>query len=270
MRARVWGCRGSLATPGPATVRYGGNTSCIEVRSAAGGLIVLDAGTGIRDLGVSLAAEPVSELDILLTHLHLDHIEGLGFFAPLFEPDCAVRIWGPHPGPMPLADQIAAYLSPPYFPVPFERFGSRIEFHEVWADDWWLGGSRIVSEPVAHPGRTVAYRLEEAGHTLAYVPDNEPALRPDSGLATAQGADVLVHDAQYTAAEYASRGGWGHTSLPALAEMLAAAAPSRALMFHHDPSHSDDELDAMLAEVRTLAPEAVVELAREGMEISLT
>jgi phosphoribosyl 1,2-cyclic phosphodiesterase len=122
VRARIWGCRGSLATPGQATAGTGGNTSCIEVRAASGAVVVLDAGTGIRPLGATLAG--TRELDLLLTHLHLDHVEGLAFFAPLHDPACTVRIWGPPQEDKTLAERIATWLSPPFFPVPFERFAA--------------------------------------------------------------------------------------------------------------------------------------------------
>src|SRR4051812_42826796 len=125
MEGRIWGCRGSLATPGATTLRYGGNTSCVELRPAAGGVVILDAGTGIRPLGRALQEEGVRDLDLLLTHLHLDHVEGLGFFAPLFDPDCTIDVWGPRDA-TPLEERIRAYLSPPLFPVPFDDIPARI------------------------------------------------------------------------------------------------------------------------------------------------
>lgn len=267
MKARIWGCRGSLATPGPETVRYGGNTSCLEIRPADGSVLVLDAGTGIRRLGISLAAERPRQIHLLLTHMHLDHVEGLGFFAPLFDPDCSVHVWGPRPDDRSLEDRISGYVSPPLFPVPFERIPADITFTEVWGDEWEIGGVRIRSEPVRHPGRTVAYRLSENGSSLAFVPDNEPALEPTSGLAVAADADVLLHDAQYTAAEYESRVGWGHSALPDFARFVREAVPARVVMFHHDPTHSDDALEAMVGEVRALTGRGDVELAREGLEL---
>jgi phosphoribosyl 1,2-cyclic phosphodiesterase len=269
MRARVWGCRGSLATPGPTTIGYGGNTSCVEVRPSAGGLVVLDAGTGIRALGLTVVAAPIAEIDILLTHIHLDHVEGLAFFAPLFDPRCHIRIWGPRPGEVPLAKHLAAYLSPPFFPVPFHEFPATIEVNEVGEGAWALGELNVVAELVMHRGPTLAYRLEEAGRSLAYIPDNEPAARPGSGSATARHADVLFHDAQYTAAEYATRHGWGHASLADFALLAAGAVPGRSFMFHHDPTHSDDTLEAMLAEATALAPGLDVQLAREGAELEV-
>jgi phosphoribosyl 1,2-cyclic phosphodiesterase len=269
MRATIWGCRGSLATPGASTVRYGGNTTSVELRTSSGGLIVLDAGTGIRSLGLSLAMEHPPQIHLLLTHMHLDHVEGLGFFAPLFDPACTITIWGPRPDNLPLRDHLAAYLSPPLFPVPFERFPSTIEFVEVREDAWEMDGVRIRSAPLRHPGPTVGYRVEENGNSLAFIPDNEPALEADSGLALADGVDLLVHDAQYTAEEYETRIGWGHTALPDFAAYVREAAPGRTVMFHHDPSHADEVLEAMEQTARELVGGETVDLAREGVEIAI-
>jgi phosphoribosyl 1,2-cyclic phosphodiesterase len=268
MRAKVWGCRGSLATPGEATVRYGGNTTCVEIR-APGGLIVLDAGTGIRPLGKEIHANGVVEADLLLTHLHLDHVEGLGFFEPLFDPNFTLRIWGPHPDGGSLKEQLSVYLSPPFFPLPFDKIPARIEFAEVETDSLAIAGLKVRVAPVRHRGRTVGYRLEDGGRSLAFVPDNEPGLDPESGLELATDAELLFHDSQYTADEYAIRVGWGHTSLPDYATYVEAAGPARAIMFHHDPAHSDEQLEEMEAVVRDLTGRDDIELAHEGMTIEL-
>jgi phosphoribosyl 1,2-cyclic phosphodiesterase len=269
MKVKVWGCRGSLSTPGPSTVRYGGNTSCLEVRTPTGAVIVLDAGTGIRTLGGALAGEKVKEIDLVLTHLHLDHIEGLGFFAPLFDPECVIRVWSPRPVGGSLHDQLASYLSPPYFPVPFDQIPAQISFHEIGEETWEVGGVQVASVVVRHPGSTVGYRLSQNGSSLAYIPDNEPALDRTSGLEVAGGADVLFHDAQFTDDEYPTRVGWGHSAVSDFVTYLAEAAPARALMFHHDPSHADAKLEEMLAEVRRRSGSDTVELAHEGFELDL-
>ncbi|HZQ15896.1 MAG TPA: MBL fold metallo-hydrolase [Gaiellaceae bacterium] len=266
MKARIWGCRGSLATPGEQTVRYGGNTTCVELRSASGAVVVLDAGTGIRDLGRALAGQ-VRELDLLLTHLHLDHIEGLGFFAPLFDPACTIRVHGPRPDGGSLAEMIAAYLSPPYFPLPFERIDASVTFVELERDTFELDGLRVASVPVEHPGPTLAYRISENGRSLAFVPDNEPGLDPASGLEVAGGADLLLHDAQYTDEEYATRVGWGHCALSHLTAYLREAAPARAVMVHHDPAHDDAQLEAMLGRAREASGHERLELGHEGLEL---
>ncbi|HZQ82930.1 MAG TPA: MBL fold metallo-hydrolase [Gaiellaceae bacterium] len=268
MKARIWGCRGSLATPGEQTVRYGGNTTCLEVRAASGKVLVLDAGTGVRDLGRSLAGERIRELDLLLTHLHLDHIEGLGFLAALFDPDCTVRIYGPRPDGGSLADKIAGYLSPPYFPVPFEQFDASISFVELERDTWELDGLTITAAPVRHRGPTLAYRIAEGDRSLAFIPDNEPGLEPESGLELAAGADVLLHDAQYSDEEYAARVGWGHTGTSHLIRYLDDARPARAVMVHHDPAHDGETLETLLRKARD-GSSCPVELGREGLVIDL-
>jgi phosphoribosyl 1,2-cyclic phosphodiesterase len=268
MQTTVWGCRGSLATPGDTTLRYGGNTTSVEVRTSSDRLVVLDAGTGIRALGLSLGEDRPAHIDLLLTHLHLDHVEGLGFFAPLFDPECSITIWGPGQEGSSLADRVSAYLSPPLFPVPFREFGSHVEFVECGAETWQLDGLTVTSARVRHPGNTLGYRLEEGGRTFAFVPDNEPGLDPESGLGLASGADLLFHDAQYTAAEYGSRVGWGHASLEHFADLVRQAAPGRAVMFHHDPAHADADLEQMQSTAEALC-ERPVELARESLSFDL-
>jgi phosphoribosyl 1,2-cyclic phosphodiesterase len=244
-------------------VRYGGNTSSVELRPESGRLVILDAGTGIRPLGLSLRDAPTS-VDLLLTHLHLDHVEGLGFFGPLFAPDCAITIWGPPQERSSLSERIAGYLSPPFFPRHFGELPSHIEFRELGEETWQLDGLTITSARVTHPGTTLGYRIEENGRAFTYIPDNELGLSPESGAALAEGADVLFHDAQYTPEEYRSRVGWGHSSIDDVAVFLREVNAQRPVMFHHDPSHSDDFLESMKATVEEqtgLAVELGAELA---------
>jgi phosphoribosyl 1,2-cyclic phosphodiesterase len=244
MRARIWGCRGSLATPGAG--RYGGNTPCVELD----GGIVLDAGTGIRALGETLAG--VAHVDLLLTHLHLDHVEGLGFFAPLHDAACTVTIWGP-PGTQ---AGVETWLAPPFFPAPIE---AAVEFREVADESFRVGGVEVTCALVPHPGPTLGYRLDG----LAYIPDHEAKIDPAAAIELARGADVLLHDAQYTVGECAQRAGWGHSSVEDFAAVVAAAGPARALMFHHDPSHDDATLERMRDEAAGLL-DREVEIAAEG------
>ncbi|HEX2239800.1 MAG TPA: MBL fold metallo-hydrolase, partial [Actinomycetota bacterium] len=167
MKARIWGCRGSLATPGHNTLRYGGNTSCVEVRLKDGTLIVLDAGTGIRSLGLALAPEPPEVIHLLLTHLHLDHIEGLGFFQSLWNPESELHIWGPSSPVMTLQERLARYLSPPLFPLDLAEATPPPHFHDVPDHEWTIGSAQISALPVAHPGPTVGYLLSEDSRSLA-------------------------------------------------------------------------------------------------------
>jgi phosphoribosyl 1,2-cyclic phosphodiesterase len=268
VRARIWGCRGSLATPGEATQLYGGNTTSVELRSAADELVILDAGTGIRNLGLSLRGQGPAQIHLLLTHMHLDHVEGLGFFAPIFDAGRTITIWGPRPRDRSLAEHIREYLSPPLFPLEFADIPARFEFKETWADEWKLNGLTIRSRPVNHPGPTVGYRIGEEGLALAFIPDNELGLDPRSGLELAAGADVLLHDAQYTDEEYRKRIGWGHASIDHFAAFAREAQPRRVLMFHHDPGHSDDMLESMCADAEHRAGRPV-EIAADGLELVL-
>jgi phosphoribosyl 1,2-cyclic phosphodiesterase len=258
----------------------GGNTSCVELRAADETFVVLDAGTGITKLGRSLPAGSPKTIHLLLTHLHLDHIEGLGFFAPLHDPEAEIHVWGPGAVGHSLRDRIAAYLSPPFYPLVFDSLAARFTFHEIGDDAWELGGLRVSSARVTHPGPTVGYRIEENGRSFAFVPDNEPAfdgcvdeLEPEalSGLAVAAGVDLLFHDAQYTAEEYATRVGWGHSSIPDFVSFVARADPGRVLMFHHDPWHSDADVVEMHAEAQRLAGEGAgrIEIGHEGLELEL-
>ncbi|HEY2354032.1 MAG TPA: MBL fold metallo-hydrolase [Gaiellaceae bacterium] len=267
MKAAIWGCRGTLPAPGPTTVRYGGNTTCVAVETADGRLVILDCGSGIRLLGEALAADPPAELDILLTHMHLDHVAGLGFFAPLHM-DTTVRIWGPRLGGVPLEENVASYLSPPLFPIPFADIPARITVTEVGDETWQIGGLSITAAHVQHPGGALGYRLEEGGATLAFIPDNELGLDADAGVELATGADVLLHDAQFTDAEYPERAGWGHSSLSDFAAFVRRAEPARALMFHHDPAHDDAKLEEMQTEAAPLAGREI-ELAAEGLTLEL-
>jgi phosphoribosyl 1,2-cyclic phosphodiesterase len=265
MNARIWGCRGTVPAPGPETVRYGGNTTCVAVETAEGRIVVLDCGSGMRTLGASLLPDPPAEIDILLTHMHLDHVTGLGFFGPLFM-NKTLRIWGPRLGDVPLADRLAAYLGPPLFPMPFADIPVTLEVTEVERDTWQMGGLTVTSAPVQHPGGALGYRLEEAGRTFAFIPDNELGLDADSGVELATGADVLFHDAQYTDAEYPSKVGWGHSSLSDFAAFVRRTEPSRALMFHHDPASDDAKLEDMRDEAAQLA-DREIELAAEGLVV---
>jgi len=253
MRVKLWGTRGSLATPGGDTMRYGGNTSCVEVRADDGTTIVLDAGTGLYRLSQALG--PVERLDILLTHLHMDHIQGLGFFEPMFERGFDVHVWGPESSTLDLRGRLSRYLSPPLFPVRLRDFRCQLTLHDVMRlEGFRIGPLEISVAPVVHPGPTVGYRVREGSATLAYIPDHEPALGMDrlpedpnwlSGWTLAADADLLIHDAQYTTEEYPEHVGWGHSSLEHVLEFATRARVKTLVPFHHDPGHSDAMLDAI-------------------------
>ena len=176
MLITIWGCRGSLATPGPDTLRFGGNTSCVAAELSDGTLIVLDAGTGIRNLGLQLAGSGPREIHLCLTHFHLDHVEGIGFFAPLFDPGTELHIWGPPSTERSLEQRVSLYLSPPVFPLTLSDIPARLRFHDVPEEPWRIGDADVFATEVSHPGTTIGYRLAENSSVLAYLPDHEPAV----------------------------------------------------------------------------------------------
>jgi phosphoribosyl 1,2-cyclic phosphodiesterase len=251
VRVDLWGARGSIPSPGPETIRYGGNTSCVGVTLADGSLLVLDAGTGIRGLGLALADEP-TRINVLLTHLHLDHIQGLAFFAPLFRSQAEIVIWGPATPEASLRDRIARYISAPLSPVEVRELPCDVSFRAC-PERLEIGSATVTAAPVAHRGPTLGYRVDDAGSSLAYLPDHEPALGADldllepewiSGFALAEGADLLIHDGQYADEEYPAHLGWGHSALSHSLAFARRTAARRTLLFHHDPLHSDGWLDA--------------------------
>lgn len=258
MQVTLWGTRGSLATPGPEMARYGGNTSCVGVVGHEGTMLVLDAGTGIRRLAATIPAA-IHRVDVLLTHLHMDHIQGLGFFAPLYRPDLEVHIWGPGSAILRLKARLKRYLSPPLFPVNLSELPCKLSFHEVPCPETDIGEFRVCSALVCHPGPTVGYRITapERG-VLTYLPDHEPALAAlrfpslprewTSGGTLAAGADVLIHDSQYSAAEYPGHCGWGHSSLNQTLDFGTLTEVKQLVSFHHDPGHTDTDLDRLMAQ----------------------
>lgn len=275
MRVTLRGTRGSLATPGPDTVRYGGNTSCVEVLGDGGTALVLDAGTGIRQLSAALPKH-LKRIDILLTHLHMDHIQGLGFFAPLHDTEAEIHIWGPASTTQNLQARLKRYLSPPLFPVRLSDLACRLTFHEVPCEEVDIGEFRVSTALVCHPGPTVGYRIAcPKGGVLTYLPDHEPALgvlrfptlprQWTSGASLAENASLLIHDSQYTGAEYAIRQGWGHSAFEQTLAFAALSGVRRLVPFHHDPEHSDTLLDEIFAEeVQKASPAFQVVAGLEG------
>jgi phosphoribosyl 1,2-cyclic phosphodiesterase len=279
VKVTIWGCRGSLPTPGRDTVRYGGNTSCLEVELPNGSVLVLDAGTGIRELGVKLERQNVRRIQLLLTHLHLDHVEGLRFFEPLWDEQVKIDIWGPPSPVVSLRERVARAFSPPLFPIEIADVPARVNFIDVPREQWVLDGATLRADTIVHPGPTVGYRIETGDGTLAYLPDHEPALTGSisersrdwiSGASLAAGADLLVHDAQFSEEEYSQRVGWGHSSAADAIAYGEAVGAQRIVLFHHDPSHNDVWLDESEQRARLLVPSKgiVPTLAREGMALA--
>jgi phosphoribosyl 1,2-cyclic phosphodiesterase len=253
MKIKVWGARGSVPAPGPETMRYGGNTSCVEVTLSDGSTLILDAGTGIRNLGLALPRVE-RPIHILLTHLHLDHIQGLMFFAPAFRPESEITIWGPASPEASLQDRVGRYISAPLAPVEVRELPSLVSFREAEPHEWEIGPARVTAHAVTHRGPTLGYRIEDAGASFCYIPDHEPGLGTPlseleddwiSGFGLARGASLLVHDCQYTDEEYPHHVGWGHAPVSDALTFGRRTGAERMLLFHHDPLHSDDFLDGL-------------------------
>ena len=262
MKVKIWGARGSIPAPGPETTRYGGNTSCLQVTLDDGSTFVLDAGTGIRSLGLALDAAE-QPLNILLTHLHLDHIQGLMFFAPMFNPRSEIVVWGPASHEASLEDRIARYISAPLSPVEVRELPCHPSFREAETTEWRIGSAVIHAASVSHRGPTLGYRIEADGQSLCYIPDHEPGLAAAladleeewiSGFDLARGASLLIHDCQYTDEEYPNHIGWGHSPVSDTLAFGHRTAAENLLLFHHDPLHSDEFLDALSDEVAGRLP----------------
>jgi phosphoribosyl 1,2-cyclic phosphodiesterase/DNA-binding response OmpR family regulator len=288
MLARFWGTRGSLPSPGPTTVRYGGNTSCVEVRAADGTLVVLDCGTGARALGASLVAtkKPIRG-HLLIGHTHWDHIQGIPFFAPLFAPGNEWDVYAPRGLGEALRETLSGQMQYTYFPVALEQLGATIRYHDLVEGTLQLGAIRVTARYLNHPALTLGYRLEADGAAIVYATDHEPHGRPaalghreaphpeDLGhTGFVAGADVLIHDCQYTAAEYPAKAGWGHSTVEYVVDVAAKADVGTLVLFHHDPTRTDDDVDALVEAAKLRADDLGSDLeiiaAAEGRSIELS
>jgi CheY-like chemotaxis protein/phosphoribosyl 1,2-cyclic phosphodiesterase len=288
MDVRFWGTRGSLAKPGPSTLRYGGNTSCVEVRASDGTLIVFDCGTGAHELGRVLSSSAESRCDghLMITHTHWDHIQGFPFFAPLFVPGNTWDIYAPGMLGQQLEHTLAGQMEYHYFPVTLDQLGATIRFHDITEGRFAVAGVRVLTQYLNHPTLALGYRVESGGVAVVYSVDHEPhAPNPAASavpsmhaedqrhVAFLAGADLVIHDAQYTAGEYPSKAGWGHTPAEWAVDYAVAAGAKRLALFHHDPLRDDDAVDRMVETCRQRALAAGSELevfgAAEGQVLTL-
>jgi CheY-like chemotaxis protein len=286
-----------LAKPGPTTVRYGGNTSCVEVRATDGTLIILDCGTGAHGLGQALVAEGPQPVHghLLITHTHWDHIQGFPFFAPLFVPGNVWDIYAPGGLGRYLEETLAGQMEYAFFPVTLDQLGATIRYHDLVEGVFDVGDAHVTARYLNHPGLTLGYRVEAGGAVLIYATDHEPHARPQPETSSAsgagfhvlpvhredqshieflRGADMVIHDAQYTAAEFRQKVGWGHSPMEYAVDVALAAGVKQLALFHHDPTHDDDTLDR-LVEVcrrRVAACHGALEVvaAAEGLVIELS
>ena len=298
-RIKFWGVRGSIPVPGPSTIGYGGNTTCVEVRTN-GDIIILDAGSGIRELGLALNQEfgsaPIN-LNLLLTHTHWDHIQGLPFFLPAYQAKNNIRVLGYQGAREGLATILAAQMELPFFPVSWKDLPGTIKIQELKKMKFSIGKVRVHARFVNHPGVCAGYRLFTKEGSIAFLPDNEPfeplklklaerdGTHPHRARAQAvvqrsklveflKDTDVLIIDAQYTDEKYQEHIGWGHGALSRVVSLALEARAKKLFLFHHDPSHDDHKIDEMLERARLLVVESgrpmEVEAAREGAEIWLS
>lgn len=272
-----YGVRGSTPCCGPDLVGYGGNTSCMAIESPGTRPVVCDLGTGLRYFGASLPAGQPFDGYALVTHLHWDHVQGLPFFVPLLRDGARLEIFGPTPDSgQSLKDEFASFLRPPVFPVCIDEFAGTVGFNEIDNDRVELGGWSVLSRSVPHVGATNGYRVERDGVSVAYISDHQQPL--DGSFSVAEGAielardvDLLVHDAQYTPSEFASRAHWGHCTIEYACHLAAVAGAKRLALFHHDPSHHDVLLDELAACAREWGARRGLEVicAAEGLTVSL-
>lgn len=255
VKVKFWGARGSIPVPGPRTVKYGGNTSCVEVRLPTGQLIVLDAGTGIRALGNSLNyKEGGLDITLFLTHYHWDHIQGLPFFGPAYHPNDTIRIMGIDRPELHIREIISAQMEPIYFPVSLSRLKAEIKFDIIWGKYFEIGDIRVETIEAKHLGPTLSYKISFNGKSLVYMTDTEldrngtDSKLLDKIVDFVQGADLLIHDAQYSDQEYPQKKGWGHSTWNDSAWLAVEAEVQKLALFHHDPERSDRQVDHFLEE----------------------
>jgi phosphoribosyl 1,2-cyclic phosphodiesterase len=285
-RLTFWGTRGSIPSPGPRTARYGGNTACLGITGPDGRLVILDAGSGLRALGLELMSwrRATIAADILLSHTHWDHIQGLPFFKPLSGGGNRFCVYGAPQEGMALEGILRLQMDPTVFPVPLEALAARIEVHNIAEGEVPLPDFRASAFRLRHPGTTLGYRLQplDGGRDIAYLTDNElgtggtyPVARDwrDRLVTFLEGTDTLIHDAMYSDEFIKMRAGWGHSTPREAVELAGEARCARLVLFHHEPEHDDAMIDRLLedarAHARRLAPRLIVEAAVEGTSFTL-
>ena len=278
LNVSFFGVRGSTPCPCDANRRYGGNTSCVALESPGHDPIVLDLGTGLRFWGETLDQSQPFRGSALVTHIHWDHVQGLPFFTPVLKPGACFDVYGPPQADVggTLGDAFGEFMRPPFFPVTTKELLGDIQFHDVWDEDLELDGAKVKVRPVPHVGLTNGYRVEMGGAVVAYLSDHQMPedmshTVSDHVLELCDGADLLIHDAQYTVEEFPGKSTWGHCTVDYAVHVAAEAGARRLALFHHDPTHHDEFVDDLLAHARKLAKGTGVEevvAAHEGLVVS--
>jgi len=275
LNVTFFGVRGSTPCSGDETRRYGGNTSCVALEVPGQETLLLDLGTGLRYFGAHQPLDGSFRATALVTHLHWDHVQGLPFFTPIMRPGARLRIYGPPCKERTLADAFRDVVGPPFFPVTLDDLPGDIEFHSVFDEVFAIGEAKVTVRPVPHLGTTNGYRVEWDGTVVTYISDHQEPLDGSGRVAPevvelAQGADLLIHDAQYTPSEWETKPHWGHCTMEYALSVAEAAGAHRLALYHHDPGRHDDALDAILDGLRQRADRAGVELlaAAEGLTVS--
>ena len=286
-----WGTRGSIATPGRSTEKYGGNTSCVAIEFSDS-MFIFDAGTGIRSLGVDIMKNRIPkgkekyEISMFLSHTHWDHIQGMPFFQPAYHPGFKLNIYGGSTQDAMLERLLIGQMDSNYFPVPMSSLGSDMNVTEVTKEPMEIGGAKLSFEDLHHPGGAVAFRIEKHGKSIVYATDNElnAQFTEDGELIDGNekgkaymdlisGADLLIADGQYTSEEYAQKVGWGHTSIPALLNVAHKSGVKQTAVYHHDPMHTDNMLDELSAKYlhkfQDIEPRMDIFWAREGLTLAV-
>jgi phosphoribosyl 1,2-cyclic phosphodiesterase len=276
LNVTFYGVRGSTPCSCDANRRYGGNTACVSVDFPGADPIVLDMGTGLRFWGATFPADQVFRGHALVTHLHWDHVQGLPFFAPVLRPGNRLDVYAPPPEDGTLEEAFDEFMAPPYFPVRVAELPGEMRFHPVVDTDFDLGDVHVTCRAVPHIGPTNGYRLERDGIAITYISDHQQPLDgsfkiPASVLELCEGADLVVHDAQYTAGEFEHKAHWGHCTVEYAVRVAAEAGARRLALFHHDPEHDDATIDAIVSDTRCRAEALGVSVmaASEGSTIAL-
>ncbi|HNW36356.1 MAG TPA: MBL fold metallo-hydrolase [Candidatus Ozemobacteraceae bacterium] len=281
MKIKFWGCRGSIPAPGAHTLKYGGNTTCVELRPPGGGVLIIDAGSGIRMLGKQILKEKTTtNIFLLFTHSHWDHLIGFPFFTPAYFKKYNISVYGGPNAQTSLRKYLTHQMTPPFFPVEFDVMKANFHFGNGGPNAGCLGGVGFASIELSHPNGGYGFKLSCGGKSFVFLTDNEPAFPHEGGLPRecyvdfCRGADLLVHDAQYTDEEYKVTRGWGHSTFPEATRIAVDAGVKRLGLFHHDPDRSDDELDILVDSCRHQIEQAGADIdcfaCMEGAEIDLS